>query len=346
MDEGGILVVVETRDGAVTALSLELLALARSLVAPEPHPHPIPPPDGSLRDLPSFPGVGALLMGPENHTAAELIAHGADRVYVCGVEAEEYEGEVWLPDVEHLARELSPRLVLAGHTPAGSDLAPRLAFRLKTAAATGCVAIDADAARILCTRPCYGGNVRETLSFSTRPVVATVRPGVGTPSFDAARTGEVIRLEPQRVASRVRVVKREREAAAGTRLEDAKIIVAGGRGLEGPEGFTVLQTLADVLGAAVGSSRVPCDLGWCPHSWQIGLTGKTVTPELYFAVGISGAGHHMAGCGNAKTIVAINTDPDAAIFRDAQFGVVGDYRRIVPALAAAVAALKRNEQPA
>ena len=118
--------------------------------------------------------------------------------------------------------------------------------------------------------------------------------------------------------------------------------MAGGRGLEGPEGFRVLENLAHVLGAAVGSSRVPCDLGWCPHSWQIGLTGKTVTPDLYFAVGISGAGHHMAGCGNAKTIVAINTDPEAAIFRDARYGIVGDYRKIVPALVDALRTVDRR----
>ena len=115
--------------------------------------------------------------------------------------------------------------------------------------------------------------------------------------------------------------------------------MAGGRGLEGAEGFRVLEALASVLGGAVGASRVPCDLGWCPHSWQIGLTGKTVTPELYFAVGISGAGHHMAGCGNAKTIVAINSDPHAAIFRDARFGIVGDYRKVVAAL---IEALRRS----
>jgi electron transfer flavoprotein alpha subunit len=106
--------------------------------------------------------------------------------------------------------------------------------------------------------------------------------------------------------------------------------------LEGADGFRVLENLAFELDAAVGASRVPCDLGWCPHSWQIGLTGKTVTPELYIAVGISGAGHHMAGCGNAKTIVAINTDPQAAIFQDARFGVIGDYRDVVPALASEV----------
>jgi electron transfer flavoprotein alpha subunit len=148
------------------------------------------------------------------------------------------------------------------------------------------------------------------------------------------------------VKRRVRVIAREREAAGAERLEDAKIIVAGGRGLEGPEGFQVLQALADVMGAAVGSSRVPCDLGWCAHSRQIGLTGRTVTPDLYVAVGISGAGHHMAGCGNAKNIVAINTDPDAAIFRQARFGVVGDYRKVVPALGQAVADLKQKAREA
>jgi electron transfer flavoprotein alpha subunit len=162
--------------------------------------------------------------------------------------------------------------------------------------------------------------------------VATVKAGVGRARADASRTSDVVRVEHFKVAARARVVARESDSASGTDLEDASIIVAGGRGLEGAEGFRVLEDLAAVLGGAMGASRVPCDLGWCPHSWQIGLTGKTVTPDLYFAVGISGAGHHMAGCGNAGTIVAINTDADAAIFREARFGVVGDYRKVVPAL--------------
>jgi electron transfer flavoprotein alpha subunit len=120
------------------------------------------------------------------------------------------------------------------------------------------------------------------------------------------------------------------------------VVVAGGRGLEGPQGFEMLAELARELGGAVGASRVACDLGWCPHSWQIVLTGKTVTPELYIAVGISGAGHHMAGCGNAKAIVAINADPDAAIFQDSVFGVVGDYREVVPALTAALREIRQS----
>ncbi len=188
------------------------------------------------------------------------------------------------------------------------------------------------------TRPCYGGNARETLSFSTGTVAATVRAGIydALPA-DADRQGEIVAVELP--SSRVRVLERQRESGGAQRLEDAKVIIAGGRGLNSADGFKLLEPLAGTLGGVVGASRVPCDLGWCSHAMQIGLTGKTVTPELYFAVGISGASHHLAGCGNAKTIVAINTDADAAIFRDAKFGVVGDYAKVVPALTAAIRAL-------
>ena len=193
-----------------------------------------------------------------------------------------------------------------------------------------------------CTRPCYGGIAREVDRYAISPLIATVRAGVFEPAPHLqGRKGEIITVEPGEAAPpRTRLLERKLDAADGVRLEDARVIVAGGRGLEGPDGFRVLESLARELDAVVGASRVPCDLGWCPHSWQIGLTGKTVTPELYIAVGISGAGHHMAGCGNAKTIVAINTDAEAAIFQDARFGVVGDYREVVPALAAELRKLR------
>ena len=304
--------ITETREGAPTTLTLELLGLARAVGDP----------------------VVALVFSSAGGVADALVAHGADVVQLRTGADDEYD-ERWLVESEAEARELGPCAVLVGHTPGGSDLAPRLAARLETAVVTGCVTVDAEGDRILFTRAAFGGNVRETVSITTTPAIATVKAGVGTAREDVTRTGEVVHREVQSGVRRTRVVSRER-ASETQRLEDAKVIVAGGRGLEGPEGFRVLEDLAAATGAAVGSSRVPCDLGWCPPSWQIGLTGKTVTPDLYFAVGISGAGHHMAGCGNAKTIVAINTDRDAAIFREARFGIVGDYRKVIPALIAAL----------
>ena len=313
MSAAAVLVIAEVRNGSPTPLTRELLGLARDLA-----------PGGE---------VAALLIADDSRAVADLVAHGADRIYL---REDAGSGEQWLPHAEHVAREIVPRAIFAGHTPAGADLAPRLAFRLESAVATGCVAVDCENGELRFTRPCYGGNVRETVLIGSVPAVATIKAGAGIARADPQRRGEIVRLAASTVTPRTRVIARERESAPGLRLEDARVVVAGGRGLEGPEGFRVLEALARVLGAAVGASRVPCDLGWCPHSWQIGLTGKTVTPELYFAVGISGAGHHMAGCGNAKTIVAINNDAQAAIFRDARFGVVGDYRKLVPALAQAI----------
>ena len=199
------------------------------------------------------------------------------------------------------------------------------------------------AGRLTLTRPCYGGNAREVVALITVPAIATVRPGCyDVLAFDASRSGTVEQVQPERDAPaiRTRIVARKLDAADGMRLEDAKVIVAGGRGLNGADGFRVLAKLARALGGSVGASRVPCDLGWCPRSWQIGLTGRTVTPELYIAVGISGAGHHMAGCGNAKAIVAVNTDPEAAIFRDARYGVVGGYQQFIPAFISEVERLR------
>ena len=315
-----ILVVAEMANGQPSSASIELLALARTLSLGKP--------------------VIVLLLGADRASADALIARGADKVLLGSQQAfDGYNSDTWATCAATIAREHAATLVLAPHTPRGADLLPRLAFRLDAACATGCVSVESQDGILHFSRAAHGGNVRETLRMKSNIAVATVRAGLydALPT-DAQRHGEIVELN-EAPPSRIRVIERKRDAGEGVRLEDAKAIVSGGRGLNGPEGFKVLEPLAAALGGAVGASRVPCDLGWCSHAMQIGLTGKTVTPELYIAVGISGASHHLAGCGNAKTIVAINTDKDAAIFRDAKFGVVGDYAKVVPALTAAIRAL-------
>jgi electron transfer flavoprotein alpha subunit len=325
-NESGVLVITELVDGNVTGLTAELLGFARRLV----------------NTLGGPVSVAVLGDGKPDATAA-CVTQGADRVYVTNHPLlAEYQGDVWLPTVEKIARAACPAVILLGHTPNGADLAPRLAFRLKTAVAMDCVEAVVDGGKLLLTRPCYGGNARAVVSCTTRTVVATVRAKSQDPlAPDTSRTGEIISV-PLDIAApvRTRIVGRERVSGEGVRLEDADVVVAGGRGLNGPEGFRVIEELAEVLGAAVGASRAACDLGWYPHSRQIGLTGKVVTPNLYIAVGISGASQHLAGCAGAKTLVAINPDPQATIFQFAQVGVTGDYAQIVPAF---VEALKKHQ---
>lgn len=328
MSTGGVLIVAELAAGQPTSLARELLGLARRLVE-------------------RIGGtVCAACPGADGKALAELIAHGADRVYAAGgPPVTDYESDGWTDLVAAAVRDARPSAVLIGHTTSGADLAPRLAFRTEAGVATGCVAVNAEDGALRFTRPCYGGNVRETVSFRTAVAVATVRGGCyDALARDPQRKGEIATIELDRGARRLRVIERQRESGGEVRLEDARVVVAGGRGLNGPEGFELLAELARELRGAVGASRVPCDLGWCPHSMQIGLTGKTVTPELYIAVGISGAGHHMAGCGNARNIVAINTDADAAIYKDARWGIVGDYRKVVPSFIAAIRELRAAER--
>jgi electron transfer flavoprotein alpha subunit len=324
-----ILIVVECAGTRLPKTAYELLAAGRHVLMDH---------DGRIDAL--------LLATPNDERVRELIARGADRVFLAAcAEPQAPSAEAMLPAIVDLCRQLAPRLVLLAHDASGAEIAPRLAFRLEGAVATGCIGIEMDAEFVRCTRPCYGGIARELDCYACSPVVATVRAGVFEPAQEQpGRQGEIVALEDANASpARTRRIARKLEVVEGVRLEEARAIVAGGRGLEGPEGFRALEALARELDAAVGASRVPCDLGWCPHSWQIGLTGKTVTPDLYVAVGISGAGHHMAGCGNARTIVAINTDADAAIFQDARFGVVGDYREVVPALAAELRRLKEAQ---
>ena len=291
----------------------------------------------------------ALLGVGDDDVSSEAIALGADRVYlVRDPLLEEPQIDTHVAAIEQVCRQTEPSVVLVGRTPFGRDIGPRLAFRLGVAAAQDCVqlGIDTDSKRVTATRPVYGGNALARVTFpDTDPQVVVVREKVYEPlEPDPSRDGEVVsmdaNLDPSVVRSRlVETVRRQSE---GIRLEDASIVVGGGRGLGGPEPFETLGELAQLLGGAVGASRAVCDAGWLDHSYQIGLTGKSITPDLYITVGISGASQHMAGCSGAKNIVAINRDADANIFKAASFGVVGDWNNVMRSFIETVRELVRS----
>ena len=267
--------------------------------------------------------------------APGIIAKGADKVLWASKEnLAEHDLGSYVQVVSDAIKEVGPWAIIFTHNNFGGDLAPRVAFRNLAAIVTGTQAIDFDeAGEILLTRVCYGGRAEQIIRPTTSTVVVTLREKVFEPLEDSAeRAGEISNLLVQPQEQRVELLEQSREEQKGVRLENANVVVSGGRGVGGPDGFEQLKKLAECLNGALGASRVACDLGWVPHSWQVGLSGKTVSPDLYFAVGISGASHHLAGCGSAKVIIAINSDRDAPIFSAAKYGVVGDYSELVPAL--------------
>ncbi len=313
-----LLVIGEYANGQPTELTYELLGLARRLA--------------------DAGGGRALVMTLDVSTSSAvkvLGARGADVVFaVDDSRTESYEAERWLQAIPGVLAQ-HPAHVLIGHTALGAELGPRLSFRLGTSIATGCERVQLDEGRLTITRPCFGSKAREVLRLKSCPSVATVRARMNEALAPSEKSVEVVPvpLSSGGPAPRTNILERKRDdPGQGSRLETAKIIVAGGRGVGGADGFRTLEQLAATVGGAVGASRVACDLGWVPQSRQIGLSGKTVSPDLYIAVGISGASQHMAGCGKSRAILAINSDPEASIFKDATFGVVGDYREIVPAL--------------
>ncbi len=327
----GVLVLGETAGGELSLTSQELLAAARRVAD----------------DIGEALSIG-LLGGSVEGAAQQAIHHGADRVYaVTHPLLDQYQVDLYLSAMEALCRDISPNIVLIGRTNEGRELAPRLAFRLGVGLAQDCleVSVDASAKRLLANRPVYGGNAVAVVSCDYTPQIAAVRPKVYEPMEpDTSRQGQVVSFPVELEASqaRTRVVERVQEEATGLKLEDARVVVSGGRGLGGPEPFQELEELAKLLGGAVGASRAAVDSGWIPVAYQVGLTGKTITPDLYITVAISGASQHMAGCSGAKVIVAINKDAEANIFKEARYGVVGEWQQVVPAFAEAVRELTQS----
>jgi electron transfer flavoprotein alpha subunit len=271
----------------------------------------------------------------------QLIACGADKVYLADDPSlANQEGDLHTRGLVDLIRQHRPEILLAGATSLGRSFIPRVAAILETGLAANCTAlqIDPESRLLLQTRPTYGGNLMATLICpQKRPQIATVRPhAFKRGELDESRQGEVIRVDfdKESVTSRTKILHLLEDMTERVKLEEADIIVCGGRGLGDAKNFQMIAELAEVLDAALGSSRPPVDDGWIPYSHQVGQTGKTVSPKLYIACGISGAPQHLAGMQTAEIIIAINEDPQAPIFEVATYGIVGDLFKIVPMLTA------------
>lgn len=330
LEHRGVWVYAEHRKGEITRPTLELLGVGRRLA-----------------DKLGTP-LSAVLIGHRVGGLARVLAeHGADKVYFAEDEAlKHYNTLLHSKVLADLIAEEKPEIVLFAATTTGRDLAPRIAAKLETGLTADCTDLDIGDYTDPSTgktyknilyqiRPAFGGDVMATIvTPERRPQMATVRPGVfKAPKPAPNREAEIVKVKVEfgcekDVLEVVEVVLDESEVP----LEDARIIVSGGRGIGGPEGFQLIEELARLLGGQVGASRAAVDAGWISRAHQIGLTGKTVKPDIYIACGISGALQHIIGIKNAKTIIAINKDPEAPIFKYADYGIVGDLFQIIPVL--------------
>ena len=315
----GVLVVGELNGDALLSITGELLAAARGI-------------GDAIGEE-----VGVALLNGSDAAGQEAVALGADKAYLVQDDVlADMQFDAQVAALEKVCVDVQPSVVLIGRTLAGRDVGPRLAFRLGVGLAQDCLqaSADADSGRVVAVRPVYGGNALAKVTFpDANPQMVVLRAKAYEPlEADDSRSGDVVTVNPGLDASvvKARLVETVTQEAEGVRLEDAGIVIGGGRGLGGPEPFDQLEDLARLLGGAVGASRAVCDAGWLDHSYQVGLTGKTITPDLYITVGISGASQHMAGCSASKHIVAINRDEDANIFKTASFGVVGDWKNVLP----------------
>lgn len=316
-DEGrGVWVFTERKNGRVRNVAFELISRGRELA------------DKLGTELCAF------CFG-DNSQLQELIAHGADKIYLVEDPAlNEPDEDIYTQLLIENIRRYRPEIVLAGATPLGRSFIPRVAAELKAGLTADCTGLEIQDGLLAQTRPTFGGNIMATIISPTRrPQMATVRPRVFHRNGpDSGRRGQIIKVDfdRERVTSRTRLLNFIAELTNAVNIEDADIVIAGGRGMGKPENFKLLEELAEVMGGAVACSRPPVDEGWLPYIRQVGQTGKTVAPKLYIACGISGAVQHLAGMQTSETIVAINDDPHAPIFEVATYGIVGDLFKVVP----------------
>ena len=283
----------------------------------------------------------AVLLGSAALTVADEFARVVDTVVI--VDQAEYEPETCLSALTRLCVELLPRAVLLANDTYSQEITPRLAHRLGGSAVGDGVEVHIDGEALCVSRQVYGGKAQAVIELKRKPAVVWLRARSFSSANPRAATGEIRQAVLDLPAdTRTRIIERKREASGAARLEEARVIVSGGRGIGGSEPFEMeLKPLADLMGAQMAASRAACDAGWVPPTWQVGQTGKKVTPDLYLAIAITGASQHMAGISEAKNIAAINTDPDAPIFKHCRFGIVEDYRKVVPLLREKLVALQK-----
>ncbi|UCE42208.1 MAG: electron transfer flavoprotein subunit alpha/FixB family protein [Candidatus Aminicenantes bacterium] len=326
----GILICGEPKEKKITSVSKELITTGKGL--------------SSVLDQ----SLDFLLIGEKCENAAIEAANlGVDRVLtVQGPGSSDLHPERLVAILAQVCKQNDPMVILLGQTDMGRDVAPRLAAKLGANVCMDCVDLvfDESSKELILTKPVYGGNAMAQWALKNhRQLVVTMRPRSEKPAEpDPSHKGrmESISIEFEETQIRTQLMETTCTEGKGIKLEEAKVIVAGGGGIGGSEGFGLIQELAVVLGAAVGITRVPSDENWMPKSLEIGQTGHMVSPNLYIAVGISGAPQHLSGCSHSKIIVAINKDPEASIFGMADFGIVGDYREVLPALIEKLKALK------
>ncbi len=319
-DYKGIWTLGEMREGEIHPVSYELLAWGK--------------------DLADMLGVelGSIIIGHNvKDKAKELIYRGSDKVYVVDNPAlKDFRADPYSKILTSLIDEYKPEIFIASATTIGRTLMPICAVKLQTGLTADCTGLDIDINErlLIQTRPAIGGNIMATIKTPTsRPQMSTVRPKSKRPlPIDESRKGEIIvkEFDGEYLASRVKRVDFLREETVGAPIQDADIIVSCGKGLKDGKNMRIINELAELLGGSVGASRKAVDLGWISYSHQVGLSGKSVSPRLYIACGISGAVQHLAGMSSAETVVAINSDPEADIFRAADFGVVGDIFEVIP----------------
>ncbi|MEI2664640.1 electron transfer flavoprotein subunit alpha/FixB family protein [Rossellomorea sp. LJF3] len=310
-----VLVLGEVRDGSLRNVSFEAIAAGKTVSE-----------GGEV--------VGVLIGKSVSALGNEMIQYGADKVVVVEDDKlEQYTSDGYSQAILSVIDEEKPEGIIFGHTALGKDLSPKVASKLSTGLISDATDLEEAGGNLVFTRPIYSGKAFEKKIVTDGVIFATIRPNNIEPlAKDESRSGEVTSLSVDIKDLRTIIKEVVRKASEGVDLSEAKVIIAGGRGVKSEDGFNPLKELADVLGGAVGASRGACDADYCDYSLQIGQTGKVVTPDLYIACGISGAIQHLAGMSNSKVIVAINKDPEANIFNVADYGIVGDLFEVVPML--------------